>query len=324
MHPEDTPVSAVWQDVGDAELVPPSWIVDRLIPPGLTFLAGPSKSGKSNLLLGAMLTAAGVPNSILPADLSTSETTGLIMGLSLEAQAGVLRHTAREGAGVEIPPDGRMLVVDDPWQFRLDNTRDMADLLQWADHINPVLLFVDPLRNAHSLDENDSGGMVAMLQPLQQWAIKAGRSVVVVHHARKLGGDKGEERNAKADDMRGSSALFGLADAVLTVTAKNRSGLINVNAVFKRSEAWERIIQLGLWGQTSRETVDSIVKSIFLKLSEGASQAQVAEALHISKSKVSEGVVVLKRIGALDQSGHPTTTGLSVVETAVRKFSSNS
>lgn len=323
MNHLDDPIASVFTDVGEAEFTEPEWIIKNLLPTGLTFLAGPPKSYKSTVELALLLGACGVESNVLPADLAEAVRPGIVMGLSLEAMAGVLRHTAREGFGVEIPADGRFLVVDDPWRFRLDQPDDVRELLGWAERIQPRVLFVDPLRNCHALDENDSGGMVMMLQPLQQWAVKTNTALIVVHHSRKLGGDGKEQRTAKADDMRGSSALFGMADATLTVTAKNTQGLIHVDAVFKRAEAWQRTIQLGIWGHRAMESIDSLTKSVFEAIVEGKSPQDVASSLHIGKAKVSECVTILKRIGALTQSGTPTSTGSTIVTSAVRKFVSN-
>lgn len=315
----DDPLESVWEDVGDAEEAEPKWIIKNLLPAGVTFLNGPPKSYKSTTELAMMLSVIGVDHTVLPADLCEVPETGNVMGMSLEASAGVLKHTAKQGFGVEIPADGSFRVMSDPWMFRLDQPADADELLGWIDRVKPKVFLIDPLRNAHSLDENDSGGMVKMLQKFQQYAVKHDMSVLIVHHSKKISDEKGSERMAKANDMRGSSALFGMADAVLTQTAKGK-GLIHIDAVFKRGEAWQRTIQLGIWGATAVESIDSLTKAVHEKLSAGATYATVADDLHISKTKVSQCVAVLKRIGALTAEGVPTEHGSSIVSSAVRKY----
>ena len=314
------PVESVWTDVGDAVEDPPEWVIPGILPTGVTFIAGPPKSYKSTVELALVLTACGVPNTVLPAEYSTCEEPGVVMGLSMEASAGALRHSAKHGFGIDIPADNRFLVMSDPWRFRLDQVADVRELLQWVDRIKPKVLFIDPLRNCHSLDENDSGGMVMMLQPVQQYATKHKMSVVIVHHSKKLGDDKsGDKRNANANDMRGSSALFGMADAVLTITGKGR-GVVHVDAIMKRGEPWQRTIQLGIWGASAVESVDSLARQVFDLLAEQMNQAAIAAQLHLSKSKVLELIAQLKRIGALTGDGTPTSNGRSIVEGATRKF----
>ena len=246
MNPADAPIESTFADVGDAELIEPQWVIKNLLPSGLTFLAGPPKSYKSTLELAMLLSTCGVEHEVLPEDMRVVETPGVVMGLSGEASAGVLRHTAQEGFDAEIPNDGRFLVVDDPWRFRLDQPSDMHELLGWVDRIKPRIVFIDPLRNFHVLDENDSGGMVAMIQPLQRYAVTHDMSIIIVHHSRKTSSDRGEARVAKAEDMRGSSALLGLADAALTCSSK-QEGVVHIDAVFKRAPAWQRDVELNMW-----------------------------------------------------------------------------
>jgi RecA-family ATPase len=194
------------------------------------------------------------------------------------------------------------------------------ELLEWVSRVRPCILFIDPLRNCHSLDENDSGGMVMMLQPLQQYAIANDMAVIIVHHSKKIGEDRdGSRRTATAQDMRGSSALFGMADAVLTMTGKGRSQ-VHIDAVFKRGESWQRIIQLGTWGAEANETIDSTVKDVFQLVSDGRSKRQIMAALSMGSSKLEEACAQLRRLGALTGDGTPTSNGRIIVESAVRRF----
>lgn len=317
------PPESVWTDVGEAEYEEPEWVVENILPVGITFIAGPPKSYKSTVELALLLTACGVENTVMPPDLSQCREPGRVMMLSMEAQAGALRHTAKHGFNTDIPSDMRFLCMSDPWRFRLDQKQDVQELLGWMTELDAKVLAIDPLRNCHSLDENDSGGMVMMLQPVQQWAVKNRKSVVIVHHSKKLGEERdGGKRMANANDMRGSSALFGLADAVLTVTGKGK-GLVHIDAIMKRGEAWQRTIQLGIWGMSGVESVTEDVAAVFNLVTLELTQAEIAAKLQISKTKVSECVTTLKRIGALTGSGTVSSNGLTIVKNAVRKFAPN-
>jgi AAA domain len=314
------PTEEVWTDVGDAAPEHPEWVVNNLIPTGITFLAGPPKSYKSTVELAAILTACGVGNSVLPPELSQCDDPGIVLGLSMEASAGTLRHTIKEGFGVDVPNDKRFLVMSDPWRFRLDQPQDVRELLDWCDVLHPKVLFIDPLRNCHSLDENDSGGMVHMLQPLQRYAVRNRMAVIIVHHSKKIGTDRdGGKRMAQAEDMRGTSALFGMADAVLTITAKGQ-GTIHIDGIFKRAESCQRTVQLGVWGTTPQESIDSTTKSVFEGLVLGKTHSRIAADLEVTAAQVSTAVTQLKRIGALTGNGKPTLEGSSIVSSAVRKF----
>ena len=311
---------SVWTDVGEAEFEEPEWVVNNILPVGITFIAGPPKSYKSTVELALLLTACGVENSVLPPDLSHAPNPGRVLMLSMEAQAGALRHTAKHGFGIDIPSDMRFMAMSDPWRFRLDQRQDVQDLMGWMVELDASVLAIDPLRNCHSLDENDSGGMVMMLQPVQQWAVKNRKSVVIVHHSKKIGDDRdGGKRMASANDMRGSSALFGLADAVLTITGKGK-GLVHIDAIMKRGEAWQRTIQLGIWGMSGVESITEDVRAVFDLVTLELTQAEIAAKLHVTKSKVSECVTTLKRIGALTGSGTVSSNGSTIVANALRKY----
>ena len=315
------PVESVWTDVGEAEIEEPEWVVKDILPVGLTLIVGPPKSYKSAVELSLIMSGVGVPNNVLPPDLSECAHPGRALALSMEAQAGVLRHTAKEGFGIDIPGDGRFLACNDPWKFRLDQPRDTKELIEWAEQLDATILAIDPLRNCHGLDENDSAGMIMMLQPIQQWAIRRKRAAIIVHHTRKLNDDKdGGKRMASATDIRGTSALLGMADAALSVTAKNHSGLIHVDGIFKRGEAWQRTIQLGVWGATGVESISSETKMVFGLVATGLGPAAIAAAMKLSKADLSKHVNELKRLGALTGDGKVTPNGASLVENAVRKY----
>lgn len=317
------PPESVWTDVGEAEYEEPEWVVENILPVGITFIAGPPKSYKSTVELALLLTACGVENTVMPPDLSQCREPGRVMMLSMEAQPGALRHTAKHGFNTDIPSDMRFLCMSDPWRFRLDQKQDVQELLGWMTELDAKVLAIDPLRNCHSLDENDSGGMVMMLQPVQQWAVKNRKSVVIVHHSKKLGEERdGGKRMANANDMRGSSALFGLADAVLTITGKGK-GLVHIDAIMKRGEAWQRTIQLSIWGMSGVESVTEDVAAVFNLVTLELTQAEIAAKLQISKTKVSECVTTLKRIGALTGSGTVSSNGPTIVNAALRKFAPN-
>lgn len=314
-------MESVWTDVGEAEIEDPDFIIPGILPTGLVLIVGPPKSYKSLVELALTATATDTPNTVLPPDLSVAARTGPALALSMEAQPGVLRHTAEQGCGIKFPPDGRFRACSNPWQFRLDQRRDVEELLGWADQLDALLLTIDPLRNCHSIDENDSGGMIMMLQPFQMWAVKNRKAVIIVHHSRKLGEDKdGGKRMATANDIRGTSALLGMADAALTITAKSQTGLIHIDALFKRGESWQRTIQLGAWGHTGVESIDSQTKMIFGLIQTGLALPAIAAAMKLSKSDVTKAMNELKRLGALTGDGTPTPNGPSLVESAVRKF----
>ena len=293
-----------FEDVGDAELEPPRWVVRNFLPTGITFLAGPPKSQKSTLALalGLVVTGHEVPN--WDPEFRTDEP-GRLLGWSAEATAGELRHVAKHGLGVAVRNDGTFLIHKNPFQYRLDDPDGGRAMLRWLSQHRPKLALIDPLRDFHALDEKDDGAMNRLLRPLQKWAKDESSSVLVVHHARKRG-----ELTAKTfgpEDMRGTSALFGLADGILMTTPQGSLG-ITVNATFKRGSPWERTIKIGKWvaagPQTEPLVVDAAVRDIYRALRAGAtSSSAIATQVGVRKGRVLDAFALLEAHGMLVRAG---------------------
>lgn len=74
----------------------------------------------------------------------------------------------------------------------------------------PVLLVLDPLRDLHGADENDSGAMAAIMARLRALRDILGCAVCFVHHSAKSSRDVGARRAGQR--MRGSSVVHGAVD----------------------------------------------------------------------------------------------------------------
>ena len=74
-----------------------------------------------------------------------------------------------------------------------------------------ALVVIDTLASFWKLkDENDASAMTQAVKPLLQLARDSGACVLMIHHSRKTEGSYG-------DEIRGSSALFGLVDVGITM-----------------------------------------------------------------------------------------------------------
>lgn len=243
----DELVADFCHDVGASEVEPPTWVIDQTLPVGLTFLVGPPKTMKSTIIMMWGATVTGLQHEGLPTELQACEETGRVFGMSGEASAGELRYMAENGFSCPIPDNRSFLVADDPWRWRLDDDKNQRKMLSILDALQPKLFFIDPLRNFHDQDERDSGTMIRLLLPLRLWAKKNNAAVIVAHHTRKQSNDpKARNLNTSSDDIRGSSAMFGLADGLIMLTRKGE-GAMRMEAIYKRGQAWERTVQLRVW-----------------------------------------------------------------------------
>ena len=95
--------------------------------------------------------------------------------------------------------------------LRLDRATDQERLETTVRYYKPVLLVLDPLVRLHSLDENQSGPMAALLGYFRALQRKTGTAIVIVHHARK-----NPSSSAGAGyTLRGSSDLYAWVDSFI-------------------------------------------------------------------------------------------------------------
>ena len=297
MHEEEEaepyePIDGIFIDVARATLVPPSWILDNLLPPGLTFLAGPPKSKKSTITAAAAALVAQYDCKALPPHLSIASRTGPVLWFSAEALAGEIRHILEDGLKMgKLEPREMILVAECPWDFRLDDPDGLDKLLGWLRERGPRLVIIDPLRDFHALEEKDSGGMNRLLRPIRQWAVENEAAVVIVHHTKKLA-DKDKETTYSAMDMRGTTALFGIADGVLMLTPKGdpAEGRIHIEATFKRAQGWEKEIVLAAYTPRTVEAVENISEldtRVHSLIAAGTTDvAEIAKQLHVGLPEV--------------------------------------
>lgn len=310
----------VWSSVATAVKLPPRYTVERILPHGIVFLVAPPKSSKTTVTLALACTVAGVKHEVLPDTLQKCPDPGRVLILNAEHGPGELRQIIEDGFRLELPDDDSIMAADDPWSWRLDDAGAVRTLLGWLETWKPKLFILDPLRDFHSLDEHDAGPMNRLLRPLQQWAKDNQSTLLVVHHTRKLGTD--EDRNLRATDIRGTSALFGLADGVVTLTPKGRAG-VHFDVVLKRGEPWEETLKLGAWGTHAAPKMGPVELRVFESIcSEPAlTQEQRSKQLAIRKAAVSEAVRTLSKLGALGPDGQPTEAGRSLARSVAASLS---
>ncbi|GAX60918.1 hypothetical protein SCALIN_C15_0060 [Candidatus Scalindua japonica] len=88
----------------------------------------------------------------------------------------------------------------------------------------PDIIILDPLRNVHSLDEDNATDMLKLLHFLREINRKYSCSILLVCHDKKRGNDNGTDRASK---VRGSNALVGWRDNAIFLD-KDKEGMIRV------------------------------------------------------------------------------------------------
>ncbi|MCC6994808.1 MAG: AAA family ATPase [Deltaproteobacteria bacterium] len=188
---------------------PVTWRVrDLWTEEAVGVVAGEPKTYKSFLTAHiGVCVAAGVPV------LGTYEVSkGRVLMFNAEDRPAMTRSRMAQmcvAMGLELSAlDLRLINVP---VLRLDDAAQIASLRATVARERPALLILDPLRDLHTLDENDARAVSGLLMPLRAIQRECHCAVMVVHHMAKLT----EVNKRPGQRMRGSGALHGWVDSAL-------------------------------------------------------------------------------------------------------------
>lgn len=181
------------------------WVVDTLIPEGITVVSAAPGSFKTWLLLSI---AASVACGSELFEHFTPRKTGVLM-IDEEDNPRLLQKRARMLGITEKAPIYFMIGQG----FKINATQ-VTKVIEFCEEYNVGLVTIDSLVRVHNAKENDATEMSEVFSTLRRLH-KAGINVLLTHHNRK-----GKSENA-GEDMRGSSDIFAAVDCNLAVS---RSG----------------------------------------------------------------------------------------------------
>lgn len=147
--------------------------------------------------------------------------------LIFNAEGGTRAIRRRLGAmcrALEVPIGDVDIEAIDIGVLRLDDPAQWARLVATVEDRRPSLLILDPMRELHGLDENDSAVAASLLGPLRALGLRLSCSVVVVHHMAKPPAQKGGNARRLAEQLRGSGAYAGAIDCGLFLAASGGEG----------------------------------------------------------------------------------------------------
>lgn len=275
-------IDTLFKDVDDATIKPPLFILEDFIPTGLTIIGGPPKlANKSIISMACAALVSERDSKVLPPWVKLRrDYGGPVQCWSFEADAGELKEMLQTGMNIKPTYDRSIIVAENPEDFQLDDEDNIHKLIMWMIERNPRLVIIDPFRDMHTMEENDSAVVAKILQPLRKWAHAADSAVILVHHTTKP--QEGMQRH-RAHNLRGSGAVFGKADAVLMSEPHgNKEGVVSIQATFKRGKKWERNISLGCpgfgWSSIGHEVLDQTT----LKIMEAADKYGIWDLKAIS------------------------------------------
>lgn len=305
-----------FKNLADATSEPPDYTLAPLLPVGLVVMGGPPKAYKSTLTSAMVAYLTGHECGFLPVGYRRAPFKGPVVWFSDEADAGVLRHMMETDLGVKLSKDYGIHVCDEPWDWKLDGEK--ADrIFELLEFVKPIALVIDPLRNFHELNENDSADMMRILNPLARWSHDNKATTIVVHHTGKPG--EGQQR-VNAMNLRGSSAIFGKADGVLMLNPGKQEGRVEIECIQKRAERWTRHFNLGAWGQQAYEVPDSATINILSGMRKGATGAALLQLSGCTEQQVDSALDLAHRNGwLLTERIELSYSGIQYIDSRTKK-----
>lgn len=85
--------------------------------------------------------------------------------------------------------------------FRLDHPASMAAFVEMIREYGASVVFIDTMREAHRLRENEADDMSPLARPLRQIAHETNCAIVLLHHMNKMGASRGSTAIAAAVDQ---------------------------------------------------------------------------------------------------------------------------
>ena len=237
----------------EQQFIPASTLFTMAIPPmrwavrglgeqgGFVILGGEPKTSKSWVALEWALSYASGTPAFDDINFMTPSTQGPVALFMMED--GIANIQARATALARTKDvDPKKL----PMHFRFRQSLDLSNKgdLNWCikalekimSKTEPGLVVLDPLRNIHTQDENDSKAMTLVTDGIRKIRDSLNASIVVTHHLRKP--SKGDT-NAPGHAIRGTGALYGACDGLVCMFADHSNKIPDtwVNAVYTRCKA---------------------------------------------------------------------------------------
>lgn len=211
----DKPIFNVYSlpDLSEEEKQPPEFIVDGMIPAGLTFLSGAPKTRKSFL---ALQLAAAVANGSNFLGRTTKRCA--VLYLDLEGSKSRAAHRA-EKMSVPVP---KTVYIANNVAHKLANglVQDLQAMISQKPEIR--LIIIDTYGRARGQFRAGGGNAydcdISLLEPLQRFAITAQVAVLCVHHDRKGAAFAADS----FERLSGTMGISGSADAVLNLIASGK------------------------------------------------------------------------------------------------------
>ncbi|MGH1364215.1 MAG: AAA family ATPase [Calditrichia bacterium] len=289
----------------------PQWAIDKLVPEGLTILAGRPKSGKSFMALSWSLAIASGGKAL--SDYSAREGEVLYLGLEDTPRrlADRIKTMLRFDPGVKglesfhFMPDFNQLEDGGDLQLRncLDQKKDIRMVV-----IDTFGRFANPKRNSDLYSED-----YKTTASLQKIAMEYHLAIVLIHHTRKTRSDYA------LDDVTGTTGVTAAADCVMVLVPGATDSVLHITGrdmeSLKLSVTFDKTT--GLWvsqGEAEDVELSEPRKKILETVSNSdkpLSPTEIAEQTGKSKGSIKKLVTQMYAEGQLTREARGQYTANS-------------
>lgn len=273
----------------------PAWLVENLIPAGMTILAGPPKKGKSWFALELAFAVCG--GGVF---LGRKVQTGKVLFCALEDSPRRFKDRLQKQGWTAAALENLDVIFGRDFQRLFGGQNGLATFTAVAGGY--PLVVVDTISRAfHIRDWNDAAQVTAVLSPLQEATSESGVNLLCLdHHKKRNGFDPNP-----IEDILGSVSKSGVADTILGLYKE--SGKPGAKLAVVGRDVEECTLDLhfdafaGCWVETSaRDLLTDLQKEtieVIKKFNGGATLIEIVNATGRDKSTLNRELKFLMERG---------------------------
>jgi hypothetical protein len=311
---------------------PTNWLVRGLVPAvtvGAT--SGEPKSCKTWAELEVDIAIATGTKAFGEYETGPPRTVALFLAEDDDRSARNRLRALAAGRGIEPAEAAERIHIACRKHLDLTNDRDLAWIIAscWALPETPALVEIDPLRDVHGGDENDSQAMGDLMARLRTIRDVVGCAVRFVHHSAKASADSSKRRGGQ--QMRGSGAIHGAIDcglyldqletdgkttwssrARVDIRAARGAGEFDLTLNIKDDSNDEAISAKWVCARERKkkdeiddDTIGAVLLTMFeaeIKLEKPLSTEKIRVRSKVGKAKLQEVLPKLERVGHVERN----------------------
>jgi len=261
----------------------PIYLINNILPIGLTILAGRPKIGKSFMAL-QMAIAVGTGSEFL----GEYANEGSVAYIAFEDNDGRLSRRLKNTATKDNPPDIDFYPYDSArTEFDNLNNKGFDKLEEITGNYDMVV--IDTLAQCIHVDYNDNNAITKALAPIHQLALDSETAIIFIDHLRK----RGLKGVHSIDEVRGGTAKVAVADTIWSLFEEGKQRFLEITG----RDVEERTIQLDfdreacsweLSGEVAKDYLSHQKEQIleFLQENKEVTNLEIAVALGKDKANI--------------------------------------